>query len=391
LKKHLLSTSVIALGVAAAAPASAQNWNLDWGGFMNQHILFADVGGNLGGTGAGQFDGDGVVFHSSTEIIFSPSITLDNGLTFGVNVQLEGENARTIDETYMTISGDQLGRIVIGSENSAGYLSMVAAPEVTTMWINSNSTFGLVPLSGAGGVAGPVPTQGLFVGAQGSAYTEVGFNNDIDRISYFTPNFNGLVLGVSYARNAGMGFNFGNAVGAANNNNAAGVTVSDIFDIGLNYSQSFGSTDVSIGARYGTANSEVPGISDPSTWGIGMQIGFGDFTVGGHYAENDSGSPTGVNDQEGWSFGASYDAPGPWTFGVTMFKGEGTMNSNVTAVAGSGGNNSTYEAYKIGASRNLGPGVSFDLYAVVTEADDLGTVGTDIDATLVGTAINLSF
>jgi predicted porin len=387
LKKQLLSTSEIALGVAMAAPATAQEWDMDWGGFHNAHVGYVDVSNtntpNVGG------DFDGVDVFQNAEIIFTPSVTLDNGLTFGVNVQLEGENTRTIDETYMSISSDTLGRIDIGSENSAGYKSMVAAPEVTSMWINSNSTFNLLPLSGSG--TGPLPTQGLFVGALGSSYTEVANNNDIDRITYYTPSFNGLVLGVSYARNAGIGFNFGNAVGAANNNNAAGVTVSDIFDIGLNYSQSFGSTDVSIGARYGTANSEVPGISDPSTWGIGMQIGFGDFTVGGHYAENDSGSPTGVNDQEGWSFGASYDAPGPWTFGVTMFKGEGTMNSNVTAVAGSGGNNSTYEAYKIGASRNLGPGVSFDLYAVVTEADDLGTVGTDIDATLVGTAINLSF
>lgn len=387
MKKQLLCTSAIALGVAAAAPASAQQWNLDWGGFMSQHVLFSDLSGNLSGTGAGQFDGDGVVFHSSTEIIFTPSVTLDNGLTFGINVQLEGENARTIDETYMSIYSDTFGRLDIGSENSAGYKSMVAAPGVTSMYINSNSAFTLLPLSGSG--TGPLPTQGLFVGALGSAYTEVANNNDIDRITYYTPSFNGLTIGVSYARNAGVGFNFGNSVGGANNNNPA--TVEDIFDVGMNYSQSFGSTDVNIGARYGTADSRVAGVSDPSTWGIGAQVGFSGFTVGGSYAENDNGGAGGAGDQEGWSFGATYDAPGPWAFEALTYQGEGTLNSNVTVVAGSGGNDTSYQAYRIGASRDLGPGVDWDVYALWVEADDKGTVGTDIEGTFLGTAINLSF
>jgi hypothetical protein len=354
---------------------------------MNQHVVVNDLSGNLSGTGAGQFDGDGVAFHSSTEIFFTPSITLDNGLTFGINVQLEGENARTIDETFMSIYGDSFGRLDIGSENSAGYKLMVGAPEVTSMFINSNSTFNLLPLSGSG--TGPLPTQGLFVGALGSSYTEVAYNNDIDRITYYTPNFNGLVVGVSYARNAGVGFNFGNSVGGANNNNAG--TVEDIFDIGANYSQSFGSTDVNIGARWGTASSTVVGVSDPETWGIGAQLGFGGFTIGGSYTENDQGALGGVNDQEGWSFGATYDAPGPWTFEAVTYQGEGTLNSNVTVVAGSGGNDTSYDAYKIGARRDMGPGVSWDIYAVWTEADDKGTIGTDIEGTTVGTAVNLSF
>ena len=387
MKKHLLSTSAIALGVAVAAPASAEEWNLDWGGFMNQHVVYADVSGLLGGSGPGQFDGDGIAFQSSTELIFTPSITLDNGLTFGINVQIEGENTRRIDETYMIISGDTLGRIEVGSENSAGYKSMVGAPGVTSMYINSNTTFTLLPLS----APGPLPTQGLFVGALGSSYTEVGYNNDIDRISYYTPDFNGLTVGISYARSAGVGFNFNNSVAGANNQNAAGTTVKDIFDIGAYYSQTFGTTSVTIGARYGTGKSTLPGVSDPSTWGIGGQLGFGDFTVGGSYTENDSGAVNGANDQEGWSFGATYDAPGPWAFEAVMYQGKGKLNSNITAIAGSGGNNTTYDAYRIGASRDLGPGVDWDIYGVMTEADDKGTVGTDIKGTFIGTAINLSF
>ena len=364
MKKHLLCTSAI-IGCAMAAPATAQEWDLNWGGYMNQHVAYADVSG----TALGAADFDGIGFHSTTEIIFSPSITLDNGITFGINVQFEGENGGGgidgIDETYMTISGDTLGRIVIGSENSAGYTSMVAAPGVTSMYINSPSISAFIPFSAA--YPGAFRTAGL------SAYTEVGGNNDVDRISYFTPSFNGLTVGVSYARNNG-----GNAVGNHNNNTAA--TLNDIFDIGLNYSQTFGSTSVTVGARYGTADSTLVGVSDPDTWGIGMQIGFGDFTVGGHYAENDNGVAGGAGDSSGWSFGGTYDAAGPWAFEALTFQGKTDVGGGVDA---------DYEAYRIGASRDLGPGVDWDIYAVFVDADNGGAA--DIDGTVLGTAINLSF
>ncbi|QYX56216.1 porin [Roseovarius sp. SCSIO 43702] len=368
MKKHLLTTSAIALGVAAAAPASAQEWNLDWGGFMSQHVAFADVTDN---TAVNDFDG--VVFHSSTEIHFTPSITLDNGLTFGINVQFEGENggggADGIDETYMIISGDTLGRIEVGSENSAGYKSMVAAPGVTSMYINSPSISAFIPLSNA------LPWQ--FRQAGVSAYTEVGGNNDVDRISYYTPDFNGLTLGISYARNNG-----GNAVGSHNNNTVA--TLEDIWDIGAYYSQTFGTTSVTIGARYGIADAVAAGASDPETWGIGAQLGFGDFTVGAHYAENDQGSTpfaAGQVDQQSWSIGATYDAPGAWSFEALAFMGEYDIAAG----------DQEYNAYRIGASRDLGPGVDWDIYAIYAEADDKATAGTEVKGTVIGTAINLSF
>ena len=89
MKKHLLCTSAIALGVAAA-PAAAQEWNLDWGGYYNTHVGFADVSGAGVIAPTQDFDGMGIV--GDGEIIFTPSVTLDNGLTFGLNVQMEAQN-----------------------------------------------------------------------------------------------------------------------------------------------------------------------------------------------------------------------------------------------------------------------------------------------------------
>ncbi len=400
MKKQLLCTSAIALGVTAAAPASAQSWDLDWGGYMNQHVAWSDSSGS--GTPVVS-DYDGVDTLNNSEIHFTPSVTLDNGLTFGVNIQLEGNNSRNgagegdnyIDESYMTISSDQIGKIVIGDENSAGYLSMVGAPQVTSMYINSPSISAFLPFTAAGvGIS--------FRDAMHSSYTEVAGNNDVNRITYYTPNFSGFTAGISYAATG--------SVNASNNYSVDrnGVNeVSDIFDIGLNYSGTIGSVDLNLGARWGTGsvnsfNNSRPvvingtttfySVGDPSTWGVGGTIGFSGFTIGGHYAENDNGGFSGFNgiggrsDSSGWSFGATYDAPGPWAFEALTFQGK--SDSDPTLVGG----DNKYEAYQIGANRDVGPGVSWSIYGVWAKEDNKDTIGTDLDdGYIIGTAINLSF
>jgi hypothetical protein len=260
LKKQLLCTSAIALGVAAAAPASAQDWNLDWGGFMSQHIAFVDSDAKVGGVTTPGLDFSGLEQLLTSEIIFTPSITLDNGMTFGVNVQFEGQNGFSVDETYMSISSDSFGRLDIGAENSAGYKSMVGAPTVTSAWINSPSISAFIPLSGSVGGVPALPFA--FRQAAISSYTEVAGNNDVARISYYTPSFNGLTIGVSYARDGVT--NAGNNYGVGLDTNA--IALSDVMDIGVNYSQSFGNVDLAFGARYGTGSYAVANpASDPET------------------------------------------------------------------------------------------------------------------------------
>ncbi|MFD0859061.1 porin [Roseovarius aquimarinus] len=389
MKKHLLSTSAIALGVAAAAPAAAQEWDVSFGGFMSQHVAYADLSGSALAAGG---DYDGVDLHSSSEIIFTPSITLDNGLTFGVNVQLETEQNATgeIDESYMSISSDTLGQILIGSENSAGYKSMVGAPGVTSMFINSPSISTFIPFS--------LAYPGGFRQAGLSSFTEVAGNNDVQRLTYFTPSFNGLTVGVSYAPTGSV--NVGNSFGVDKN-----AVLSDIFDIGVNYSQTFGTTSVTLAARYGTGDSQFAAGSDPETWGVGFQIGFADFTFGGSYTENDNGAPGGVSgnvaavqptpgnvgvagttvdygsDSSGYSIGMTYDIAGPWAVEALAYFGEVEQ----------GANDAEYEAYRIGASRDLGPGVDWDIYVVQLDADSGGATPTDVSGTVIGTGINLSF
>lgn len=422
MKKQLLCTSAIALGIAAA-PAAAQEWTMDWGGFFTSHVAISDITSNWGNVNPlvarPEFDGDGFDIHSNVEINFTPSVTLDNGLTFGINVQLEGQRtAADIDEAYASMWSDTFGRLDVGNENSAGYKSMVGAPGVTSMYINSPSTSTFIPYTGVdafiGANVGIINTASAFTAlpfrqAGLSAYTEVAGNNDVSRITYYTPDFNGLTVGVSYAPQG--------AVNAANsysvNKNAV---VSDIFDIGVNYSGSFGSTDITLAGRWGTGStpSLVPGASDPETWGVGFQIGFGNFTFGGSYAENDNdetlapaGLPTALysfGDSEGWSLGMTYDTAGPWSFEALTYQSETDLIvGGIPAVFNSGAKTER-EAYRIGASRALGPGVDWDVYVAYENRNAkpgfLGAavpaigavfVGDEVEGTILGTAINLSF
>jgi len=381
----MITTSIAALGAVAAQPASAQEWNLKWGGFMSMHVALGDIS-NPGVPGA-KFDGDGLDIFNDSEIHFTPSVTLDNGLTFGINVQLETTTTggAFIDESFLSISSDTFGRLDIGNENSAGYKLMTGTPGVTTMWINSPSTSAFIPFTGVDVATGTL-TALPFRQAGISSFTEVAGNNDVSRLTYYTPDFNGLTVGVSYAPTAAV--NAGNSFSV--NKNAV---LSDVFDIGVNYSGTFGSTDITLAARWGTGDtpSVVAGASDPEAWGVGATVSFHNFTIGATYNENDNDetliAAPAVSDSEGWSLGATYDTAGPWAFEALTFQSE----TDIAAAGAVTGFQVEREAYRIGASRDLGPGVDWDIYLIYEERDDTRTPITDVDGTLLGTAINLSF
>ena len=388
MKKHLLSTSAIALGVAMASPAAAQQWDVTVGGFYKGYVGASD----LSGSGVAGTNRDGVDTFTDGEIHFKPSITLDNGLTIGAHIELETTNSpdSQIDEQYLTIEGDMLGKIIIGNENSAGYLSMTGAPTVTSLWINSPSASAYLPRTGVN----------TFRQAGLSSFTEVAGNNDVQRITYFTPSFNGLTVGVSYAA--------GNFTNAANNyapDRDAGGAVSDIFDIGVNYTQSFGGVDVTLAGRWGTGDrngtaattvfsldpdtgvidpTAVPATSggDPTTWGIGGRLGANGFLVGASYTENDNGDSGGAGDQKGWSLGVTYDIAGPWSVEALTYQGE--------VDNGSGVSDSDYEAYRVGAARDLGPGVKWEIFYIHSDTKN-GTNGNKIEGDMIGTGLSLSF
>lgn len=392
MKKVLLGTSAIALATAMGGSAQAADWDLAWGGYFETYAAFASSEVD----GLGQADHDGIDSKTESEIHFKPSITLDNGLKFGVDIQLEGAGATgtsdTIDEQFIFVKGS-FGEVLLGSENSAGYKMHYGAPDVTFVNVNSGSLGAFIPFTGDGSAAGQV-TDGAgtslnvgddqFRGTLGSTFLENNRNNDANRFTYFTPRFAGFQLGVSYARDGGQDTN---AQQNLNNN-----TLNNIFDVGANYVNSFGGIDVAVSGRWGIANNDVAGSKDPQVWGAGLNLGFSGVTIGGSFAEQNN---AGTDDGRAFDVGISYET-GPWGFSFTYFNGENVDDENAANAAG---NDETLQQFLLGVNYKLAKGVSLGAFGAYVDFDeDTGDAGgpnvangDDIDGFVIGTGIKLSF
>jgi hypothetical protein len=367
MKKILLGTTVLV--AAGGVSASAAEWDVRVGGFMQQAAVYSGVDSDAPGSFSG------VDVKSSTEIHFKPKITLDNGVEFGANVSLEGNTGGDqIDNSYAFVEGS-FGIINIGSRNSAGLIMTYAAPDVGFLNLNSGDQTNYGPLHAA--VAGDG-----FVTPIITTFLENAVRSDnAERLTYYTPRIAGFQVGASYARDSRQDS------GAQVNDNAE---VSNIIDIGVNYVQSFGDFDIAASGRWGTADQAVG--SSATIWSTGLNLGYMGFTVGGSYAQQSGTSDVGNSQTDGaaYDLGVSYRT-GPWAGSVTYFRGENTdVETDLEAIQGT----VTYA---------MGPGVELDLTIGYTMADGgtdtavvdngLGTLaaGLEEDVFYVGTGVGLKF
>ncbi len=360
-------TALVAAGMLVSPAVQAEEpIKLGVGGFMEQYFGYAAsdgfTGTNSDGDDISNTDPDHFDQKSDSEIIFSGSTTLDNGIEFGVNVQLEGNTSSdTIDESYAFIEGD-FGRVLLGSENTAGYLMSVAAPNVG-IGINTGDQTDWVPIDNE---------ASFFRGTLGSTFVENNAVNDVNRLTYFTPRFSGLQGGISYTPDAAEDDNTQPSENAA---------FHDGVDVGLNYTNSFSGFDIAAYGRYGIASNDSSGGDDPEVFSTGLELGYAGFTVGGSYANQDD---TGRNDGESFDVGASYGT-GPWAVSVTYFQGE--------AEADAGGGDEEIQTVEFAASYALGPGIKVIGSVGYSDFDDDSDADGDgsNDGYWVVSGIQLSF
>jgi hypothetical protein len=346
-------------GMASAANIEAGALTVGVGGYFTTHVAYSSVGG-VGVAGA---DFDGIDVLTNAEVHFKPSLTLDNGITVGAHIELEGNTSGDqIDESYFYAKGD-FGQVIIGSENSAGYKMTYAAPDVSMIYANSTSLTSFVPFSGA------TTGANIFRGTLGSTYIENAGNNDAQRITYFSPRFSGIQLGISYARDGGQGN------GAVNNN----TTLTDIVDIAANYTGSFGGVDVAASARYGTASAPAPATNDPTIWGVGGTLGYAGFTIGGSFVDQDG---TANADGQAGDFGISY-ANGPMSYSLTYFKGTNVDNENLAG-------RETLENIILATKYKVADNFSVGAYIAHVDFEE-SDGSNNTDGTVVGVSASFSF
>ena len=389
MKNTLLTTTALALtsfaGTASAVEIAAGAVNLDIGGFFRTTAAISNV--DLGANMANK-DYDGLDILTNSEIHFKPSITLDNGIKIGADIELEGNTADDqIDESTIFATGG-FGKIELGSKDSAGKLMQVYAPDVSLVYANSSSLSSFVPFTG--------PT------------TVPDFAGDADRLTYFTPVFGGFQVAVSYARNDSQ-------TNGPVDNNADGAGT-DYFDIGATYKGTVGDVALGLSARYGTyergakarvfgkdavaavdevldndGNVTTNGVKEvaavdpvaavaagnPTVAGVGLSLGFGDFSIGGGYVERDM-DIAGESNEKTYDIGVSF-ANGPMGYSLTYVKGE------------TAGNKAELTSFVAAATYTVNPNFVVSASLASYEKDVSGTTTDDIDGQVLALSAQFNF
>ena len=119
MKKVLLgSTALVAAGLIAGHAEAADGVKLSLGGYYRgvAGVMFDDFDGAAAGL---EDDLRDYVFKQDVEVHFKGETTLDNGLTVGAVVQLEGQTSGDqIDEVYAYFSGGW-GELRFGDDDEA--------------------------------------------------------------------------------------------------------------------------------------------------------------------------------------------------------------------------------------------------------------------------------
>ena len=346
MKKLILGTSaIVAASTLAASPTlAAEKIKLGLSGYLQTSFVVADY------DSGDQLPTD---IRNEGEVHFTGETTLDNGLTFGVNIQLEARaTGDQVDETYMYVSG-AFGRINFGSENGASYLMHYASPSPVIAWGLND------PNAEAGGFTTPATSA-----------TEV---SDADKITYFTPRFSGFQFGVSYTPDGDEETGTGASPYAVISDEGA---EDEAYSFGANYTGKMGSVQLNASLGYDLITRTTTDDTDEIS--AGFNVGVAGFTVGAGYKYTDNDGGTDDLERHDYNVGLTY-GQGPWSVGI-QYAGVDLDD------AGDG----HLDAVVVGGNYILGPGVTaFGGVQFFSGEDDLvGSEGEDATIFFIGTALS---
>jgi outer membrane protein OmpU len=362
MRQFLKSTTALGLGsigllpLGLAGPATASDGiKLTVGGFFNTayQVNFDDNGKNDLGHDA-NIDG---VF-SSAEIWFDGETTLDNGLTVGAHVELEGETASDqIDEAYAYFSGG-FGTVRLGSFDDALEEMCVTPPGATANFGAFSPDMIAANIAGAGLTSNTVCT---------------GLTGDAQKIAYFTPEFSGFQFFVTYAPNA-------NAEGQSNGGPHVGMPSENPGDAGhvvsayatYNYAgEGWGLTAGGGAVVDGHVEHGADALSEAGAAYQGdLNLTFGNFSIGGaieywhDFGIVDGVSLTRAQNARTWIAGGGMAyVIEPVTIGLQYSYG---LSEIADADDGGTGNDVNQQRVALTGIYNLGPGIDFDAEVAYT-------------------------
>ena len=350
MRKALFATTALAFaGALAAGPAAADKMadkiSVGISGYMVQWVGFTSI--EEGGYSEGKKDADGNAvmtqregvadIRSNSEVHFSGRLEADNGLTFGVRVEFEGNNTNNqadgaangykskgavIDESFAWISGD-FGRLTIGAEDSV-------QSSMHTSVKNAGIDLGEVRM--------------FF--PENEAYYTANWQADNKRIIYMTPRLQGFQFGVSYGPGANENYGHQSDGDLADNDG-------DTWSVAMNTSHDFagGKVQLSVG--------HINKGTDNDATNFGARVSMSGLTAGVAFLEDNG------NDREMTTAGLMY------TDGPLSVSGNLGMNSK-------GGKDIGIAMLSAGYSLAPGVAVKSSLFASESEATQVTKGNGDV-------------
>jgi hypothetical protein len=311
-------------------------------------------------------------FRQEVRINITGKTTLDNGLTIGVLIGLNGENLLAVGhrttptkQAYADFSG-KFGDIRFGEANSALRTDCVIDPGNVTANFGVNTADESFTNAGNGAKisGGAIANTPHRVGVTwfGEIGTCHGIESRATKLEYFSPSIGGFTFGVSYApsggqRNPGGGYSYGTDFQNAK--------AANVVSLGADYVGGFGGVKLTAGGGGEWAIDSynafgVENANKPSWYQAGFHLGFANgFAIGASGAymanykqANYKATDAGPSD-DGWlvSAGASYTRDA-WRFGL-----QGIYSS--WQVWNDAGHDNIWGA-SLNVAYALGPGIELD-------------------------------
>lgn len=349
LERTATAAALAALAVSPAAGASSPVV-IGIEGFHQQWLVAA--GQRLrSGAGDRPFDTAAVDQKHNSEIWFTGRGELASGLAIGVVVQLEANtSADHIDQSYLLLSGAELGRLEIGDTDNAAYKLAVTAPH-GGIAINDGD---LVRTEAFALPRGFDPANTII------DTTALRLTDDASgKFSFYSPRHAGLQVGLSYIPRFEPGGDSNDSVVRVGGNGP----IRDGFAAAVNYRELIEGVAVSTTVAMLWGDTPPAEGSDPVIGvNAGLLLGWGGFEFGGSFARASGHAPVGRS-LHGHAFdvGLAY-AFGPYRVGVTYLRG-------VSDGSRADGARQRLDQGVLSASYSLGPGVALVGGVFVYDAD----------------------
>jgi hypothetical protein len=371
MKKFLLGTTAMIGAASIAAAAHAEGPSVSVGGQIDFQAGFTDQDSAFE-TGPSSRE---YKFQNDTEVHVSVEGQADNGLAYGAVIELEADvnadadgEGTNADKTYIYLESNS-GRVELGNNSGAEDTLKVDASTIAraTGGIDGDwYDFVNVTPGGVSGAAAFVIRPDL------PAAHARGVAEDATKITYYSPRFSGVQLGVSFTPDQGDGGTAAGFTGELNGDQE------NVWGIGASYAGQFENVAVEVSATGEFGDAELAGTEDVAAYNLGVVLGFQGFSAAGSYGDwDDSGLATGSStESDYWTLGAAYET-GPFGVSVTYLESEFADTNEFQNVV-------------VGADYQLAAGLVPYVEVSFFEFDQPGA-GADNDGTVVLVGTELSF